>query len=139
LIGGTILELIKTPILNKVIIRAPREKVYDAMTTGKGLDGWFTEGTITDRKSGGIMTLKWVNWGPDKVTSEAKCPIINVKVPEAFAFKWWDDHYTTVDMKFEEVEEGTLVSLRESGYENSEEGHRRCLEWAVGWGEALTL
>ena len=133
------MEQFDTPILNKVLIRATRERVYDAMTTSEGLDGWFTEGTIVDRKSGGEMTLKWVNWGPNKVTSQAVCLIINVKVPESFTFKWWDDHYTTVDMKFEEVDEGTIVSLREYGYENSEEGRRRCLECAVGWGEALIL
>lgn len=58
---GIILEQFDTPILNKVLIRATRERVYDAMTTSEGLDGWFTEGTIVDRKSGGEMTLKWVN------------------------------------------------------------------------------
>jgi uncharacterized protein YndB with AHSA1/START domain len=128
-----------TPILHKVLVKAPRRQVYDAMTTAKGLDGWFTEGTTIDLKPGGEMTLKWVNWGPNKVTSQAVCPIIDVKVPESFVFKWWDDHYTTVDMKFEEVEEGTILSVREYGYENSVEGRRRCLECAVGWGEALTL
>ena len=46
---------------------------------------------------------------------------------------WHHEHH------FEEVEGGTVVKLKEYGYEDTEEGHRRCLECATGWGEALTL
>ena len=77
--------------------------------------------------------------GADKYSDEAECPILEVKVPEKFVFQWWEDHYTTVEMIFDELEDGTLVSLKEYGYEDSKEGHRRLLECAVGWGEALTL
>jgi hypothetical protein len=51
----------------------------------------------------------------------------------------WEDHFTTVEMDFVEVEDGTVVSVKEYGYADTLEGHRRCLESAVGWGEALTL
>ncbi len=128
-----------TPILHKVLIRAKRTKVYDAMTTAEELDEWFTNGASVDRKIGGKIIFRWVEWGPDKETSEAECPIIDVKIPEKFVFKWWEDHYTTVEMDFEEVEEGTIVIVKEYGYQDTPEGHRRCLECAVGWGEALTL
>jgi uncharacterized protein YndB with AHSA1/START domain len=128
-----------TPIIHKTLIKADRKKVFDAMTTGEGLDGWFTQGATVDRRPGGLLVFKWVNWGPDKTNSQANCPILEVIIPRKFVFKWWDDHYTTVDWTFEEVPEGTLVSVRETGYEDSKEGRRRCLECAVGWGEALTL
>ncbi len=42
-------------------------------------------------------------------------------------------------MDFIEVKEGTVVSVKEHGYQDSTEGHVRCLECATGWGEALTL
>ena len=128
-----------TPIIHKVLIRADREKVYDAMTTPEGLDKWFTKGASVDRKPGGTLVLKWKDWGPDNVSGEAKCPILEVKDPEKFVFQWWEDHYTTVEILFEEVEDGTLLSLKEYGYEDSKEGYRRLLDCAVGWGEALTL
>lgn len=128
-----------TPILHKVLIHADREKVFDAMTTAQGLDQWFTQGSSIDRRPGGMLIFRWKNWGPDKYTGESKCPIVDVKVPEMFVFKWWEDHYTTVEMDFEEVSEGTLVRLKEYGYEDSTEGHRRLIECATGWGEALTL
>jgi uncharacterized protein YndB with AHSA1/START domain len=129
----------QTPILHQVLIKAPREKVYDAMTTGKGLDGWFTKGSSVDRKIGGKLIFNWVDWGPDKVTDKVECSILEVKVPERFVFKWWDDHYTTVEMDFLEHPEGTVIKLKETGYEDSPTGHKRCLECATGWGEALIL
>ncbi len=54
-------------------------------------------------------------------------------------FFTWEDQLTTVELDFIEVEEGTIVSVKEYGYLNSSEGHRRCLECVTGWGEALTL
>lgn len=133
------MQTFDTPIIHKVLIRADREKVFDAITTAEGLDSWFTKGAFVDRRAGGKIIFKWKDWGPGKVTTEAKCPILAVKVPEKFVFQWWEDHYTTVEILFEEVEDGTLVSLKEYGYEDSKKGHRRLLECAVGWGEALTL
>jgi uncharacterized protein YndB with AHSA1/START domain len=133
------MDIFKTPIVHGVVIRADRAKVFDAMTTAEGLDGWFTKGAYVDRKPGGIILFKWVDWGPDEVNSETTCPIIEVKAPERIVFKWWEDHYTTVELNFEEVDEGTKVTLKEFGYQNTDEGHRRCLECATGWGEALTL
>jgi uncharacterized protein YndB with AHSA1/START domain len=109
------------------------------MTTADGLDGWFTRGSEVDRRPGGKIVFRWVDWGPDKVTATSECPVLEADVPNRFVFKWWEDHYTTVELDFEEVEGGTLVSVREHGYEDSEKGHRRCLECATGWGEALTL
>ena len=51
------MSIFEAPIIHRVLIRADREKVYDAMTTADGLDGWFTEGTTIERKVGGHYTL----------------------------------------------------------------------------------
>lgn len=128
-----------TPIFHKVLIKANRMKVFNAITTAEGLDSWFTKGTEIDRQPGGKFIFRWVNWGPDKVTTESKAIVVEIIPPERFVFKWWEDHYTVIEMDFIETEEGTIISLKESGYEDSKEGHRRCLECATGWGEALTL
>ncbi len=128
-----------TPIEHKVLVRADRQKVFDAMTTAKGLDSWFTKGSTVDLRPGGKILFNWVEWGVDKETFKAECPILEVIVPARLVFKWWSDHYTTVEMDFSIVEEGTVISLIEKGYADTEEGHHRCLECAVGWGEALTL
>jgi uncharacterized protein YndB with AHSA1/START domain len=131
------MDLMKTDITFDVLIRAPREKVFNAMTTPKGLNSWFTKKTTKDD---GKLHLRWVDWGVDKVTTSSEnLPILEDKFPERFVYQWWLDHPTTVEMHFLEHEEGTVVKLRESGYEDSEEGHRRFEDCAVGWGQALTL
>lgn len=130
------MSIFPTPIIHKVLIKSDRKTVFDNMTTAKGLDGWFTNGAVVDNSK---IIFKWVNWGVDKVNTQAFCPIVEIKDPERFVFKWWEDHFTTVEMDFVEVEEGTVVNVKEYGYADTLEGHRRCLECAVGWGEALTL
>ena len=132
-------NMFDTAIEHKVLIKAQRENVFDAMTTAEGLDGWFTQGSEVDRRPGGKILFNWVEWGVDKETFKAECPILEVIVPERLVFKWWSDHYTTVEMDFQTVSEGTVVLLIEQGYADTKEGRHRCLECAVGWGEALTL
>ncbi|MFX0206756.1 MAG: hypothetical protein ACFFDT_12285 [Candidatus Hodarchaeota archaeon] len=44
-----------------------------------------------------------------------------------------------IPIDFQEIEEGTVVCVKEYGYADTVEGHHRCLECATGWGEALTL
>jgi uncharacterized protein YndB with AHSA1/START domain len=127
------------PIVHAVFIRSDREKVYDAITTAEGLDGWFTQGAEIDARPGGRILFRWHEWGPDKVTDTAGGPVLEAKRPERFVFQWWEDHYTTVEMDFEAVEGGTILRVREHGYADTAEGRRRCLLCATGWGEALTL
>ena len=129
----------KTDITQKVLIRSPREKVFNAMTTAEGLNSWFTKRTT---KEDGKLHLRWVNWGAEKVTvSSENLPILEDKFPDRFVYQWWLEtgNPTTIEIDFKEHEEGTLLELRESGYEDSEEGHKRFEDCATGWGQALTL
>ncbi len=132
--------MIKVPITHKTLVRAPQKDVFDAMTKPHLLNQWFTEGTTADLINGGELILRWKDWGPDKVTTEATCPIVTYQPSSKFVFKWWEDHYTTVSIHFQKLSDSeTLVLLSEEGYEDNEEGWRRCLECATGWGEAITL
>ena len=133
------MDLMKTDITFNVLIRAPREKVFIAMTTPEGLNSWFTKETT---KEEGKLHLRWVDWGVEKVTiSSENLPILEDKFPDRFVYRWWLEtgNPTTIEMDFLKHKDGTLVKLRESGYENSDEGHKRFEDCAVGWGQALTL
>lgn len=133
------METIEIPITHKTLIKTDREKVFRAIATGEGLDEWFTKGTSVDKYQGGHIKFVWKKWGPDKVDAEAGGPVLEYDPPKRFVFQWWSTNPTTIEIDLEEIEEGTMVTLKESGYEHSEEGIDRCLECAVGWGEALTL
>ena len=54
-------------------IAAPREKVYEAITTIKGLSGWWTTQTTGECKPGAIIQLRFGTLGNDmKVISQKK-------------------------------------------------------------------
>ena len=135
-------ELIDVEIRQNTLFRAKPEKVYDVLTTGEGLDAWFTVGSEVDARPGGNIVFRWKNWGPDKYTHDTPGTVVEAKCPERFVFQWKADnpsYATTIEMDFEEVEEGTVVRLREHGYHDTPSGRAAMLDCAAGWGEALTL
>ncbi len=124
------------------LVRAEPERVYDALTTAEGLDGWFTKGSSIDARPGGKINFRWENWGYQHYSGEDGGPVLESKRPERFAFQWNGDtesYKTTVEITFEPLEDGTLVKLVEYGFKDTPSGLKNMLERAAGWGEALTL
>lgn len=124
------------------LVRAEPERVYDAIATADGLDGWFTTGASVDTRAGGKINLRWKDWGLDHYTGENGGPVLEAKRPERFVFQWKADsglYDTTVEINFESVNEGTVVHLIEYGYEDSPIGMQDFLNRVSGWAEALTL
>jgi uncharacterized protein YndB with AHSA1/START domain len=122
------------------LVRAPRERVYDAFTQAAELDAWFTTGAEVEPSPGGEMVWRWADWGPDRVTEEDRGPVLEASRPERFVFGWQERlGGTTVEVDFEEHAEGTVVRLREHGYPDTADGWKQFVSCATGWGEALTL
>ena len=46
------------------LVRASRERVYDALTRAEHLNPWFTTGAEVDATPGAMMRWRWVDWGP---------------------------------------------------------------------------
>ena len=102
-------KIIDVEIKQTTLVRAPPEDVYDALTTGDGLDAWFTSGSEVDARPGGSITFRWKDWGPDKYTTEAKGPVLEAERGKRFVFQWASDnpsYYTTIEIDFEAVEGG---------------------------------
>ncbi len=124
------------------LVRAESHRVYDALTTPEGLNGWFTTEAIVETQPGGQILFRWRDWGADHYTGELGGPVLEANRPVRFAFQWKvdsDDYNTTVEIDFEPTAEGTLVKLIEFGYEDTPTGMQDLLARATGWGEALTL
>jgi uncharacterized protein YndB with AHSA1/START domain len=135
-------ELINEAIECATLIRATPEQVYDALTTGPGLDSWFTSGSRVDPRPGGEIHFQWRNWGPDRINAEDNGQVLEARRPERFVFQWQPDnpsYTTTVEIAFEPVADGVVVRLKEHGYHDTPAGLRHMLGCASGWGEALTL
>jgi uncharacterized protein YndB with AHSA1/START domain len=129
-------------IRQATLVRADPQRVYEAFTTAEGLDAWFTDGSTVDPRPGGEIRFRWRDWGPDKVTGEDGGPVLEAVKPRRFVFQWHpeDESYaTTVEVDFTPTEGGTVVRLREYGYQNTQTSQRCQLDCAAGWGEALTL
>ena len=138
----TMADLIKEEIRCSTLIRAGANRVYDVVATSEGLDSWFTSGAAVDVKDRKWIVFRWKNWGVEKFSGEDGGPILKAERPRRFFFQWHPDnpkYATTVEIRFEAVRDGTVVHLREYGYEDTPEGRRAMLWCATGWGEALIL
>jgi uncharacterized protein YndB with AHSA1/START domain len=128
-------------VRHSVFIRADPHAVYDLFATASGLDSWFTTGAEVDARTGGAITYRWKNWGPEHVTTEAVGQVREADPPSRFVFDWdsADERPTTVEMDFEAVDGGTLMRLREFGFSDGPRGEQAAVREASGWGEAMTL
>lgn len=132
-------SVIEEPIVQRTLVRRPRTEVFPLLATAAGLDRWFTTGAELDPQPGGRMLFRWEDWGADGYTGTSVATVVEYRPPEQFTFTWWEDAPTTVSISFEDHPEGCVVTVNETGYSNTPTGRERCLECAVGWGEALTL
>jgi uncharacterized protein YndB with AHSA1/START domain len=124
------------------IVRAEPRRVYDAMATAAGLDGWFTKGTTLEARPGGVLVLRWKNWGVEDFTGEMVGEVVEARAVRRFVFRWPVDsggYMTTVTIDFHTHRDGTLVRLSEGVYEKGAVGTRDMLNRAAGWAQALTL
>lgn len=129
-------------IRHATLVRAPRERVFAALTEPEHLDRWFTTGAEVDLRPGGIFHWRWRDWGPDKVTGEDPAPIVEVSPPERLVFQWHPqgrEHPTAVELDLEESGDETVVRVREHGYLDTPDGRKAFADCATGWGEALVL
>ncbi|MFX0183553.1 MAG: SRPBCC domain-containing protein [Candidatus Hodarchaeota archaeon] len=134
-------KIIDSEISYSILVRAPPEQVYDAISTAKGLDGWFTSGAEVDTSPGGNILFRWKDWGPEHFSGEDGGPVLEAQRPNRFVFQWRPEstYYTTVEIDFEASEKGTILRLREHGYHDTPSGLKTMLNCASGWGEALAL
>lgn len=127
-----------TDIVAETVVRAPTERVFEAIASEAGWDGWFTDGTLIEPNVGGRVHLVWTAVGPDRSYAEDEGHVVKYEPPSVFAFTWGKPE-SVVTIELSPHQEGTLVSLIERGIPDDHDGHARFASCSVGWGEALTL
>jgi uncharacterized protein YndB with AHSA1/START domain len=107
-------------IENQVMIRAPRSRVWNALTTPSEFSKWF-HATVSVHEFGAGVRVDLVSTYPGHEGTAFFFEIVE-KVPEhRFVWRWSpdgiDDPHTTVVFELEEVDGGTLVKVTESGFD----------------------
>ncbi len=111
-----------TTIQSQRVLEAPRQKVWQALTTREGWSGWFSDDVEGEFLPGHTLALDFGSYG--------KCFAIVDERTEGFvfAYRWHpgedcpldrypEDEMTTVRFVLEDHPKGTLLTLTESGFE----------------------
>jgi uncharacterized protein YndB with AHSA1/START domain len=131
-------------IEREITIGAPRDRVWQLLTTAEHLGTWFGDaGAEIDLRPGGELALRWTEYGTVHGRIEA------VEPPERFAFRWSvlggrsdDDAFrdgfaTLVEFTLAEAGDGTTLRVVESGFATldatDEERTRRHADNTKGW------
>jgi uncharacterized protein YndB with AHSA1/START domain len=126
-------------VRRELVIRAPRERVWTALTRPEELLRWFpTQRAEIDLRPGGSVLFEW-----EEDTAEAVVDV--VEPPGRFVFRWrpmgLDRPYTTVSFTLEAISDGigTRVVLVESGFASLPDQIRQQSQAGndEGWAEEL--
>ena len=127
-------------IVQQTFIAVPPATVYQTLSSSEGWDQWFTTGTRLDPRPGGEIHLRWQNFGAGRYTLEDRGQVLEAIPNRSFVFTWKPGPTRTrVAFALQPLADGTLLTVSESGYRNTDADLRTYMDCASGWGEALTL
>lgn len=130
----------QTQIRKSIFIYAPPEKVFEAITGADHWNKYFTTGMELDPRPGGVCDFKWLNWGPDLYVGESPGKVLEIEAPRLFAFEWGSPGKKTIArLEVESKYDGSVLTLEEYGYPETDEGREYMIECAAHWGELLAL
>jgi uncharacterized protein YndB with AHSA1/START domain len=118
-------------------IRAPRERVWAALTEPNELLRWFpTEHAAVDLRPGGLASFVWKESADEAV-------IDAVEPPSLLVFRWRpagsDRPHTSVTFALEATTDGTRLTLIETGFASLPDEIRERSQQAndAGWEDEL--
>lgn len=133
---------IQDSIVREIVVRAPQEKVYRAITDPEQLPLWFPDGVEGKIEVGSRPIFDFGEYGKNSIYIVAADP------HSYFAYNWvpgsaqmgvYDDvleaPHTLCEFRLETVPDGTLVRLTESGFASlpSEFYERAMKDNSGGW------
>lgn len=115
---------LKDAIEREIIVRAPKERVYKAITDPGQLVKWFPDGVEGRLEPGERPVFDFSEYGSTSLY------IVAAEAPNYFAYRWLpagvapgkfrgdvlSKPNTLVEFRLEDAPEGTRVKLRESGF-----------------------
>jgi uncharacterized protein YndB with AHSA1/START domain len=136
-----------TRIEKQILLRAPRSRVFRALTDHREFSAWFGHEMLEPFAVGAVIRAR-SEW-EGRVSIEPFLIVEAIEPEHRFAFRWVPDELdpalayeqqpmTLVELRLEEVDGGTLLTQTESGYDRIPQGKR---EWLFrndrGWTEQM--
>ena len=115
---------IQDSIEKEIVVRAPKERVYAALTTPEQFVKWFSIGVEGTFETGERPVVDFGEYGKFKIYVVAanphdyfayRCVPGSIYCPQGFEGDVLAEPNTLVEFTLEEVEGGTKVHLKESG------------------------
>jgi len=109
-------------IVREVLLPAPRERVWEAITRPEHLSKWFGTGAEVDLRPGGTIAFSW-----EQFDDQAPGEIEVVDEPRRFVFRWHPFGHlkdvdvdpalrTRVEFTLDDDPAGTRLTVRETGF-----------------------
>ena len=92
-------------VTREVVVPAPPEEVWQALTEPERLEEWFANEVELDLRPGGAGRFRWND-------GDERCAVVREVEPGERLVLDWDDEGRVV-FTLEEVPEGTRISVRE--------------------------
>lgn len=113
-------------------INASKEKVFEALTTIKGLSNWWTNNITGDSKVGGIINFRFSGFGgPDMKVKEIK-PNESVTWECVDGPEGWIGHIFTFQLDTNDNK--TRVRFEQSGWKETDDFYASC---NFSWGRYM--
>ena len=94
-------------IVKEIVLPAPREEVWEALTEPERLEDWFANDVDLDLRPGGGASFRWSNG------EERSATVTEVEPGRRLAFEWEDDE-GEVEFTLDDDADGTRLTVVES-------------------------
>lgn len=125
-------------------ISAPVERVWEAVTATEHISRWFGRAELAGSGVGALGTLTWDDRGSIPFRIEA------IEAPRQVTYRWSNDdalgaipdsldeeHSTVFTFTLEPVDDGTLLTVVETGFENTSDAAANLEAHRQGWNSEL--
>ena len=117
-------------------IKRPLADVFDAVVSSEKMKQYFIDGASSDLVEGETVTWRWDHYGENPVV--VRKVVTNELIELAIDSKEWDktkdDAYEVlVIFEFEELDDGTMLSISELGWKTDADGLKGSHDNCEGW------
>jgi uncharacterized protein YndB with AHSA1/START domain len=95
-------------IRKEIVLPAPREEVWEALTEPERLEDWFANDVELDLRPGGGASFRWSNG------EERHATVTDVEHERRLAFAWDDEDEGEVAFTLDDDADGTRLTVVES-------------------------